>query len=237
MPATCYNTQMSKFNERTYKHLDTITGLFVAILLISNIVTTKIIHIGPFPFAGAVIVFPLSYIFGDILTEVYGYKKSRKVIWLGFFANILMAAIISLVGILPSAVGWNNQDAYNKILGLTPRIVLASLLGFWCGEFSNSFVLAKMKIKTEGKWLWSRTVGSTVVGQLVDTAIFVTVAFWGVLPEGLVLSIIFTNYFAKTFIEIIFTPLTYVVVNRLKREESENYFDRKTNFNPFAVRK
>jgi|SRR5581483_7925348 len=220
---------------KVYRYLDVITVLFVAILLISNVVSSKIIGIGSFAFAGGVIIFPLSYIFGDILTEVYGYKLSRRVIWLGFALNLLMAVIFTLVGSLPPAAGWPNQDAYEKILGLTPRIVIASLLGYFVGEFLNSFVLAKMKLATKGKWLASRTIGSTLVGELIDTVLFVGIAFWGVLPQNLITTIIISNYLAKTVIEIIFTPVTYLIVNWLKRAEKEDYFDTKTNFNPFTV--
>jgi hypothetical protein len=221
---------------RQYKHLDTITALFVAILLVSNIVSAKIINFGVFSFAGGIIVFPLSYIFGDILTEVYGYKRSRKVIWLGFSANLMMAAIFILVQKLPSAPFWHGQASYDQILGQTPRIVVASLLGYFAGEFSNSFVLAKMKIITKGKWLWSRTIGSTIIGELIDTIIFITIAFYGILPQNALITVILSNYIVKTLIEVVFTPITYGVVNWLKKEESEDYFDKKTNFNPFALK-
>ncbi len=221
---------------RLYKHLDTITALFVAVLIISNIASTKILDLGIFTFDGGTILFPLSYIFGDILTEVYGYKRSRKVIWLGFFSIFLMSAIFMIVGALPPAKGWENQDAYNKILGLTPRIVTASLIAFFAGEFSNSFVLAKMKIFTNGKWLWSRTIGSTIVGEFVDTLLFVLIAFLGVLPRDLLISVIISNYVFKTGVETVFTPITYLIVNFLKKAESEDYYDKKTNFSPFALK-
>lgn len=220
---------------RQYKYFEIIIAFFVAILLVSNIVSSKIISFGAFSFAGGIIVFPLSYIFGDVLTEVYGYKNSRKVIWLGFATNILMAIILMVVGALPSSPNWHDQASYEKILGLTPRIVVASLLGYFAGEFSNSFVLAKMKILTRGKWLWTRTIGSTVVGEFVDTAIFITVAFSGILPQGLMVTIILSNYIFKTLFETIFTPLTYIVVNWLKKAENEDYFDKKTDFNPFVL--
>lgn len=222
-------------NKTGFRHLDTITAFFVAILIISNIASSKIVHFSLFTFDGGTLLFPLSYIFGDILTEVYGYKKSRKVIWVGFISIFVMAAVLMIVGILPAANDWKNQDAYDKILGLTPRIVVASLFAFLVGEFSNSFILAKLKIVTKGKWLWTRTIGSTVVGELVDSAIFILIAFWGVLPSGLLMTLIFSNYFFKTGVEILFTPLTYKIVNFLKKEERENYFDYKTNFNPFKI--
>ena len=222
---------------RPYKYFDIILGLFVAVLLISNIASTKILKLGPFSFDGGTIIFPLSYIFGDILTEVYGYKKSRRVIWLGFFSAFLMSAILMIVGALPPASDWENQDAYIKILGLTPRIVVASLLAYFVGEFSNSFVLAKMKIKTKGKYLWARTIGSTLVGEGFDTIIFVLIAFAGVLSPGLLFAVLLSNYIFKCGVEIIFTPLTYKIVGFLKRRESEDYYDYQTNFNPFSYTK
>lgn len=218
-----------------FRHLDTITGFFVAVLIISNVASSKIINFGFFTFDGGTLLFPLSYIFGDILTEVYGYKRSRKAIWLGFVSIFIMAAVFMIVGALPAPSDWENQDAYDKILGLTPRIVIASLLAFLAGGFSNSFVLAKLKIITKGKYLWSRTIGSTIVGELVDSALFILIAFWGIFPSGFLVSLIISNYFFKTGVEILFTPLTYKIVNFLKKEEHENYFDKKTNFNPLAV--
>lgn len=222
--------------QKSFKHLDIITALFVAVLLISNITSTKILNFGFFSFDGGTLLFPLSYIFGDILTEVYGYKRSRKVIWLGFICAILMSVTFIVVGKLPPASDWVNQDAYDKILGLTPRIVLASLVAYFAGEFSNSFTLAKMKIITGGKWLWTRTIGSTIVGELVDTLLFVTIAFWGVLPTSLLWTVIISNYIFKTAVEVIFTPATYAIVGWLKRTEHEDYYDYKTNFNPFKMK-
>ena len=220
--------------QKSYKYLSTISVFFVSVLLISNVASSKIVDLKWFTFDGGTLLFPLSYIFGDILTEVYGYKSSRGVIWLGFFMALLMSVIFIIVGILPPAAGWNNQAAYEAILGLTPRIVCASLIAYFFGEFSNSFVLAKMKIWTKGKWLWTRTIGSTVVGELVDSAIFVTIAFFGILPNSLLLTLIISNYLFKTGVEILFTPITYKVVNFLKRKENEDYYDRDTNFNPFT---
>ncbi len=184
---------------------------------------------------GGTILFPLSYIFNDVLTEVYGYSRSRKVIWLGFFSAILMVGVFSLVGVLPSANGWDNQDAYQKILGQTPRIVLASLVAYFFGEFTNSFILAKMKVATKGKWLWTRTITSTIFGELIDSILFILIAFSGVLPISLIVSLIVFNYVFKTIIEVILTPATYAIVNFLKKKESEDFFDNKTNFNPFII--
>jgi uncharacterized integral membrane protein (TIGR00697 family) len=164
---------------KEYRFFTLITAFFVAVLLISNVASSKILVLGPFTFDGGTIIFPLSYIFGDILTEVYGYRKSRQVIWIGFACAILMAAVFTLVGILPPASDWDGQAAYDRILGTTPRIVAGSLIAYFAGEFSNSFLLAKMKILTRGRWLFTRTIGSTVVGQGVDTVFFVMVAFAG----------------------------------------------------------
>ena len=224
------------FMEKSYKYLDTISVLFVSVLLISNVVSTKIVDFKWFIFDGGTLLFPFSYIFGDILTEVYGYKRSRKTIWLGFFSAIMMSIIFIIVGKLPSAPGWNNQSAYDIILGLTPRIVIASLIGYASGEFSNSYILAKMKIWTKGKMLWTRTIGSTIVGELVDSILFILIAFGGVLPNPLLITLIISNYIFKTGVEILFTPITYKVVNFLKEKEGEDYYDTDTNFNPFVFK-
>lgn len=212
-----------------------ITGLFVAVLLISNTASTKILDFGPFVFDGGTLLFPLSYIFGDILTEVYGYGKARKVIWTGFFSALLMAIVFAAVGFLPPAAGWENQAAYDAILGMVPRIVLASLIAYFAGEFSNSFVLAKMKMMTKGKMLWTRTIGSTIVGEGIDTALFATIAFYGTIPMETFYLLVASNYVFKVGIEVIFTPLTYKIVNFLKREEGIDYYDYKTNFSPFKM--
>ncbi len=212
-----------------------ITGLFVAVLLISNAASTKIVDLGIFVFDGGTLLFPLSYIFGDILTEVYGYRKARQVIWTGFFSAALMSAVFAVVGFLPAAKGWENQAAYDAILGMVPRIVIASLIAYFAGEFSNSFVLAKMKIITKGKMLWARTIGSTVVGEGVDTMLFATIAFYGTLPAEIFIALVASNYVFKVGVEVIFTPLTYKIVNFLKKAEGVDVFDFKTNFNPFKL--
>jgi uncharacterized integral membrane protein (TIGR00697 family) len=220
---------------RHYKYYDLILGLFVAVLLISNVASSKVLDLGPFTFDGGTILFPISYIFGDILTEVYGYKRSRRVIWTGFFAAFLMSAVFMIVGKLPAAADWPNQEAYDKILGLTPRIVLASLVAYFAGEFSNSYTLAKMKIFTGGKWLWSRTIGSTIVGEGVDTVLFVFIAFYGVFPGSLLLAILVSNYIFKVCFEALFTPFTYMIVRFLKRKELSDVYDHDTDFNPFSI--
>ncbi|MEI7765637.1 MAG: queuosine precursor transporter, partial [bacterium] len=210
--------------QKNYKYLGSISVFFVSVLLISNIASTKIVDLKWFIFDGGTLLFPLSYIFGDILTEVYGYKKARSVIWLGFFMALLMSFVFIIVGKLPPASGWNNQNAYDLILGLTPRIILASVIAYACGEFSNSYILAKMKIWTKGRLLWARTIGSTIVGELIDSAIFIVIAFSGILPNSLLLTLIISNYIFKTSIEIIFTPVTYKVVAFLKKKENEDYY-------------
>ena len=216
-----------------FRYFDLITGLFVAVLLISNIASSKIVEIWKFTFDGGTILFPLSYIFGDILTEVYGYRRSRRVIWIGFFCALLMSLTLGLIGLIKPASGWEFQEAYMRILGQTPRIVSASLIAYFAGEFSNSFVLAKMKILTKGKWLFTRTISSTIIGEGIDTVVFVVIAFLGVYSNSLVLLIIISNYIFKVSLEIIFTPLTYKIVGFLKRTEKVDWFDYRTNFNPF----
>lgn len=217
---------------KAFKYLDIITAFFVAVLLISNVASSKITQVGSLSLDGGTFLFPLTYIFGDILTEVYGFKKARKVIWLGVFANLLMALTFTIVGFLPSAPDWPNQDAYLKILGLTPRIVLASVTAYFLGEFVNSVVLSRMKIITSGRWLWSRTIGSTIVGEFIDSLIFVTIAFLGLLPFELLVSLIISNYLFKTVVEVLFTPITYKIVNFLKKAETEDHFDKNVLYSP-----
>jgi queuosine precursor transporter len=218
----------------SYKYFDLITGLFVAVLLISNIASSKIVDIWKFTFDGGTILFPLSYIFGDILTEVYGYRRSRRVIWIGFFCALMMSFTLGIIGLIKPASGWDYQEAYMAILGQTPRIVTASLIAYFAGEFSNSYILAKMKVLTRGKFLFARTIGSTIIGQGIDTVIFVIIAFLGVYDNSMVLLIIISNYIFKVSLEILFTPITYKVVNTLKKAEKVDWFDYKTNFNPFV---
>jgi len=218
-----------------FRYLDAITAFFVAILLISNVASSKITSFGPFTLDAGTILFPLAYVFGDILTEVYGFARARRVIWIGFICNIVMAAIFIIGAVLPPAADWPNQKAYEAILGLTPRIVLASMIAYFSGEFLNSFILAKLKLKTKGKYLWTRTIGSTLVGQLFDTALFIGIAFWGVLPTPVLISIFVSNYIFKVGVEVLLTPVTYAIVNKLKKTEHEDYYDDKTNFNPFVA--
>lgn len=223
-------------NVAQFKYYDVITAIFVAVLLISQTTAQKIVTFGPFNFSAGIILFPISYIFGDVLTEVYGYVRSRRVIWLGFLCSGLMSLTYWIVGVLPAAPGWENQDAYQKILGVVPRIAMGSLAAYWAGEFANSYVLAKMKIFTHGRYLWTRTIGSTIVGEAIDTVVVMFIAFYGVLPMSLLISVTINIYWAKVLYEVIATPLTYVVVGFLKRVERIDVYDSTTNFNPFRVR-
>lgn len=222
-----------KFLGREPKYYDLFTGLFVAVLLISEVTSTKLVHFGFIQTAGAIILFPVSYIFSDVLTEVYGYARARRVMWFGFGAVLLQALVLMAVQYMPPAPSWHNQQAYSAILGFVPRISLASVLAYWAGGFTNDFVLAKMKIWTKGKMLWSRTIGSTIVGQLVDSFLFIGIAFYGIIPTPVIIQIAFTQYLLKVAYEGIATPVTYFVINKLKMSEGVDVYDYNTNFSPF----
>ncbi len=211
------------------------TCLFIAALISANIISVKLIAVGNWFVPAGVIIFPLSYIFGDVLTEVYGYKAARRVIWLGFLCNLLVVLAIWIAGLWPAAPFWQDQQAYNTILGFTPRLLLASFLAYLVGEFANSVILARLKIATGGRWLWTRTIGSTLVGEGLDSLIFITVAFAG-LPNFDLPTAIATQWVIKVAYEVIATPLTYLVVGFLKRAEGVDVYDRQTRFNPLAVR-
>ena len=228
---------------RTYKYYDLVMVAFVTILLCANLIgpakvsTVELPLIGAVTFMAGVLFFPISYIFGDILTEVYGYARDRRVVWAGFaalaFASLMSAVIVHL----PPAVEWiDKQGAVETIFGNTPRIVIASMIAFWCGTLVNSFVLAKMKIWTNGRWLWTRTIGSTLVGEGVDSALFYTIAFAGLWDLDLLLKVMATQYVLKSGWEILMTPVTYRIVAFLKRAENEDYYDRGTNFTPFSLK-
>jgi uncharacterized integral membrane protein (TIGR00697 family) len=204
------------------------------VLLISNVASTKILVLGPFTFDGGTILFPLSYIFGDVLTEVYGFRRARRVIWIGFGATALMALVLAGVERLPAAADWPHQQAFQSILGQAPRIVLASLLAYLAGAFSNSVLLSRLKVRTRGRWLFVRTIGSTLVGEGLDTLVFVLVAFAGTLPAELLWSIVVSNYVFKVGFEIAATPLTYLVVARLKAVEGRDADDTGISYNPFG---
>jgi uncharacterized integral membrane protein (TIGR00697 family) len=218
-----------------FRYFDILVSAFVAVLLISNIVAPKFIAFGPIRLSGAQLLFPLTYIFGDIFTEVYGYAGSRRAIWNGFFASGLMMVISMIIVALPASPDWPYQQAYATVLGFMPRLVIASLIAYWAGEFANSFVMARMKVITEGRYLWMRTIGSTAVGQAVDTVLVMIIAFAGVMSNRDIISVIVWGYLAKVAYEAAMTPVTYGVVNWLKRVEGVDIMDRDTDFNPFHV--
>ena len=230
---------------RRYKYLDMLTTMFVVILLVSNLVAQKICMIGPFPIgrfrigpfdvSGAVLLFPITYIFGDVFTEVYGFSASRRAIWLGTFGTALLYLMGVIVIALPGAPGWKNQQAFEVVFGFLPRIQTASLIAFWAGDFANSYTLARMKVATDGRWLWTRTVGSTVVGQAVDTTLVILLTFGGKYPAGTLVNMILTGYGLKVAYEVLATPVTYAVVGWLKRAEQSDAFDRHEDFNPFHL--
>jgi uncharacterized integral membrane protein (TIGR00697 family) len=218
-----------------FRYFDILVSAFVAVLLISNIVAPKFIAFGPVRLSGAQLLFPLTYIFGDIFTEVYGYAGSRRAIWNGFFASALMMVISMIIVALPPSPDWPYQQAYATVLGFMPRLVIASLIAYWAGEFANSFVMARMKVVTGGRYLWMRTIGSTAVGQAVDTVLVMVIAFAGVMSNRDIVSVIIWGYLAKVAYEAAMTPVTYAVVNWLKRVEGVDIMDRDTDFNPFRV--
>ncbi len=233
---------------KSYRYFDLIMAVFVTVLVVSNIASSaKIVDLGfsiagvRMAFDGGTVLFPISYIFGDVLTEVYGYKRSRRVIWAGFACLALSAVIFGIIRAMPGEATWQNyagDKAYDAILGgmSSGGIVLASLAGYWTGEFTNSFILAKLKVLTNGRWLWVRTIGSTIAGELVDTVVFVVVASaFAVFPWSLFLTLTVTNYLFKCGVEALMTPVTYLIVGFLKKVENEDYYDKETNFNPFAA--
>lgn len=235
---------------RSYQYLDALTTAFVVILLISNLIAQKVCMFGPFAFhlfgrgvslgpiytSGAMILFPITYIFGDVFTEVYGFAASRRAIWLGFFGTALMYAVGAAIIALPGSPEWKNQQAFDTVFGIIPRILAASLISFWAGEFANSYTMARLKLLTNGRKLWTRTIGSTVVGQAVDTTLVVVLTFAGTYSAHTLLKIIYAAYLFKVVYEIVATPLTYMVINWLKRAEQADAFDRHQSFNPFAFR-
>jgi uncharacterized integral membrane protein (TIGR00697 family) len=229
---------------RNYRYYDLVMAAFVTILICSNLIgPAKIAQLdlpvlGVVTFGAGVLFFPISYVFGDVLTEVYGYDRARKVIWAGFAGLAFASVMATVVVALPPAPFWNNQAAYEVAFGSTWRIVAASMFAYFCGEFVNSFVLAKMKLLTKGRWLWTRTIGSTIFGEAVDSALFYPLAFYGtgIIPDDKLPMVMLAQFVTKVGVEVLFTPLTYRIVNALKRAENEDYYDRKTNFNPFALK-
>ena len=229
-------THAQEQRPRRFRYLETLTIAFVVILVVSNLIGPKICKFGPLLVSGAQLLFPITYIWGDVFTEVYGYAASRRAIWLGFFGMALLAVMGEIAVLLPPSPNWHNQQAFATIFGLVPRFAIASLAAYWAGEFTNSYTLAKMKLWTGGRHLWARTVSSTVTGQLVDTTVVILIAFWGVETPRNMLVLIGSSYGFKVIYEVIATPLTYLVVGWLKRAEGVDAFDLGTNFSPFAFR-
>ncbi|MCX6129975.1 MAG: queuosine precursor transporter [Proteobacteria bacterium] len=226
-----------KVHSRNYRYYDLILAGFVTVLLCSNLIgVSKVVTIAGFTFGAGNLFFPLSYLFGDVLTEVYGYARSRRVVWAGFAALIFASVMSWIVLSLPAAEGYTGQAALMQVFGSTPRIVLASILAYFIGEFMNSLVLAKLKVKTEGRLLWLRTIGSTIAGEAVDSLLFYPLAFYGIWANDLLLKVMLANYCIKVGWEVLATPLTYRVVAFLKRVEQEDYYDRTTDFTPFSLK-
>ncbi len=224
--------------------LPVIAALFVTSLVVSNIIAVKLFSAGPFVLPAGIIIFPISYIFGDVLTEVYGYSRARMVIWIGFACNLLAVIVIMLSIQLPPSSVWRagslhttelSQEAFSSILGFAPRLLAASFVAYIVGEFLNSLVLAKMKIVTKGRYLWSRTIGSTLVGQFADSVIFISLAFFGTVPVAVLVNLALSQWLVKSSYETVATPFTYLVVNFLKKAEDQDYFDYGTNFNPLKL--
>ena len=226
--------------QRSYRYYEFVMAAFVTVLICSNLIgPAKIVQIDGLPAFGAgLLFFPISYVFGDVLTEVYGYARARRVIWAGFAGLAFAAVMAAVVVALPPAPFWKNQAAYEIAFGTTWRIALASMFAYFCGEFANSFVLAKMKILTAGRWLWTRTIGSTIVGEAVDSALFYPLAFYnsGIMPNEILPAIMLAQFVGKVGVEVVFTPVTYKVVGFLKRAENEDYYDRNTDFSPFRLK-
>jgi queuosine precursor transporter len=221
---------------RTYRYYDLLLGGFVTILLCSTLIgASKIAHVGGFEFGAGILFFPLSYVFGDVLTEVYGFAKSRRVVWAGFAALAFMSIMSAVVIALPPAAGWQGQATLEAAFGNSWRISVACMIAYFCGEFTNSYVLARMKVWSAGKWLWTRTIGSTIAGEAVDSLLFYPIAFLGIWTTETLLNVMLTNYLLKVAWEVLLTPLTYRVVAFLKRAEAEDHYDRDTDFSPFRL--
>jgi len=212
-----------------------IVAIFITCLITANIVAVKLVDIGGMIVPAGIVIFPISYIVGDVLTEIYGYRRARRVIWLGFFCNLLAVIAIIIGQALPPAGFWDAQAAYARILGYTPRLLVASFIAFLIGEFANSYVLSRMKVATKGRWLWMRTISSTIIGEGLDSVIFIFIAFWGTSPENALLSAMVTQWLFKVAYETIVTPLTYVVINFIKRKEGVDIYDNNISFNPLSL--
>lgn len=212
-----------------------IVAVFVTCLITANIIAVKLVDLGGLIIDSGVVIFPISYIVGDVLTEVYGFRRARRVIWLGFACNLLAVIAMVIGQALPAASFWDGQAAYDRILGYTPRLLVASFVAFLIGEFANAAVLSRMKVLTRGRWLWARTIGSTLVGEGLDSVIFIFIAFWGTSPESALLSSMLTQWVFKVAYETAATPLTYLVINFIKRREGVDVYDRDISFNPLSL--
>jgi len=226
---------MIREDQRFSAYFVAVAAVFVTCLVVSNIISVKLISVGGFILPAAIAIFPISYLLADVLTEVYGFRAARRVIWLGFFCNLLAVAAIYIGGALPAAVFWPNQPAYDSILGATPRILCASFLAYLLGEFANTMIMSRLKVKMAGRHLWLRTIGSTLIGQGLDSAVFITIAFAGMMPTGVLLGAVVTQWLVKSAYEALATPLTYAMVSLLKRREGIDVYDRQLRLNPFAI--
>lgn len=218
------------------KFYQLITALFVTCLVVSNIIAVKIGAFGSYFLPVGVILFPITYIIGDVLTEVYGFANARRAIWIGFFCNLIAVIAIYFSIHIPAAPFFENQKAFEQILGFAPRLLFASFVAYLFGQFANSLVMAKMKIKTAGKHLWMRTIGSTIIGEGLDSLIFIVIAFWGVMPSGVIGGLVLAQWFFKTLFEVVLTPVTYIVISYLKKSEMMDVYDKDTNFNPLSMK-
>jgi len=227
---------ISSKSKKAYKYLGIITALYITFQLVSDVTAGKIVQLGIFTVSAAVLFFPFTYIIADILTEVYGYAKARSVVWMVLFSSIIAGLIYSIVVFLPPAVGFDANDSFARVLGQVPRILVGGWIAVWVGGISNDYIMAKMKIWTKGKHLWARTIGSTIVGEGLNTVLFFTIALYAVIPSGLLVTSILSGWFLKVAIEVVMTPVTYRVVAKLKKVEGEDYYDTDTNFNPLIIR-
>ncbi len=221
--------------KKSYKYLDLILFLDITMILIVNVVSGKIVQVGVFTLSAASLCIPVTYIFGDLITEVYGYKQARRATWILLLSTALTAIIFQLVVFLPPAQGFKGNDAYSMVLSQVPRVAIGAWIALFSGQFVNDFVLSKMKLLTKGKYLWTRTVGSTITGQFADTTLFYTIALYNVIPTGLLIKSILSAWFLKVVIEVVMTPVTYYIVGKLKNAENEDYLDTNTNFNPLII--
>jgi len=229
-------SEQNKKIPKQYKYLGLLTALAITFKLLNDVTAGKLIQLGIFSVSAATIFFPVTYILSDIFTEVYGYSKARSRVWLLLLCSVIAGIVYSIVAFLPPAIGFDANDAYVRVFSQVPRILVASWIAFFFGSIVNDFVLAKMKIWAKGKHLWTRTIGSTIFGEGVDTILFFTLAFYAIIPNNLLVSVIFSAFFLKVAIEVVMTPITYKVIAKLKKVEGEDYYDYNTNFNPMKIK-